>query len=93
MFMPQLKAWFRLQASLFDGRFLLLFLLLFALDRVGRRLSCARTEEAVVLMSSLPPSQVVVDMREFRSSLPSLLHQRGLEIVPMTLEVISNSYS
>ena len=31
--------------------------------------------------------QVVVDMREFRSSLPSLLHRRGIQIVPMTLEV------
>ena len=31
--------------------------------------------------------QVVVDMREFRSSLPSLLHRRGIEILPVTLEV------
>ena len=31
--------------------------------------------------------QVVVDMREFRSSLPSLLHKRGVTIVPLTLEV------
>lgn len=33
--------------------------------------------------------QVVVDMREFRSSLPSLLHARGMEVVPVTLEVCS----
>ena len=26
-------------------------------------------------------------MREFRSNLPSLLHQRGMQIVPVTLEV------
>jgi len=30
---------------------------------------------------------VVVDMREFRSDLPSLIHKRGMEIVPVTLEV------
>uniref|UniRef100_A0A3Q3VSZ3 DNA repair endonuclease XPF n=1 Tax=Mola mola TaxID=94237 RepID=A0A3Q3VSZ3_MOLML len=33
------------------------------------------------------PSQVIVDMREFRSELPSLLHRRGLDIDPVTLEV------
>ena len=30
---------------------------------------------------------VIVDVREFRSSLPSLLHSRGLTIIPVTLEV------
>lgn len=44
-------------------------------------------------MSELPWSlcccvQVVVDMREFRSSLPSLLHKRGMEVIPLTLEVL-----
>nr|XP_023653014.1 DNA repair endonuclease XPF isoform X2 [Paramormyrops kingsleyae] len=34
-----------------------------------------------------PPSRVIVDMREFRSELPSLLHRRGLDIEPVTLEV------
>ncbi|XP_039991983.1 DNA repair endonuclease XPF [Xiphias gladius] len=33
------------------------------------------------------PSRVIVDMREFRSELPSLLHRRGLDIEPITLEV------
>ncbi|KAF0302752.1 DNA repair endonuclease XPF [Amphibalanus amphitrite] len=33
------------------------------------------------------PPRVIVDMREFRSELPSLLHRRGLEIVPATIEV------
>lgn len=33
------------------------------------------------------PDKIVVDMREFRSALPSILHARGLEIVPVTLEV------
>ena len=33
------------------------------------------------------PTQIVVDMREFRSSLPSLLHEIQLNIVPVTLLV------
>ncbi|MBN3303856.1 XPF endonuclease, partial [Amia calva] len=33
------------------------------------------------------PARVIVDMREFRSELPSLLHRRGLDIEPVTLEV------
>ncbi|XP_061823275.1 DNA repair endonuclease XPF isoform X2 [Nerophis lumbriciformis] len=33
------------------------------------------------------PLRVIVDMREFRSELPSLLHRRGLDIEPVTLEV------
>lgn len=31
--------------------------------------------------------QVVVDMREFASSLPCVLHQQGIKILPVTLEV------
>lgn len=31
--------------------------------------------------------QVIVDMREFMSSLPNVLHQRGIRIIPVTLEV------
>ncbi|KAG7090371.1 hypothetical protein E1B28_009490 [Marasmius oreades] len=33
------------------------------------------------------PSQVIVDMREFRSTLPSLLHAANLVVVPATLTV------
>ena len=33
---------------------------------------------------------VVVDMREFRSELPSLLHRRGIDILPITIEVNSS---
>ena len=36
--------------------------------------------------SALSP-RVIVDMREFRSELPSLLHKRGMDIEPVTLEV------
>lgn len=31
--------------------------------------------------------QVIVDMREFMSSLPNVLHQKGMKIIPVTLEV------
>ena len=31
--------------------------------------------------------KVVVDMREFMSSLPAVLYAQGLEILPLTLEV------
>ncbi|XP_023245287.1 LOW QUALITY PROTEIN: DNA repair endonuclease XPF-like [Copidosoma floridanum] len=33
----------------------------------------------------VPTNKVIVDMREFRSELPSLLHQRDIEIEPVTL--------
>ena len=33
------------------------------------------------------PSQVIVDMREFRSTLPSLLHAAKVLIIPATLTV------
>ena len=33
------------------------------------------------------PKRLVIDVREFMSSLPSVLHQQGLQIVPVTLEV------
>lgn len=30
---------------------------------------------------------IIVDMREFRSELPALIHKRGIEIEPVTLQV------
>lgn len=33
------------------------------------------------------PARVIVDVREFRSALPSLIHARGLVVTPCTLEV------
>ena len=36
---------------------------------------------------SATPPKVIVDMREFRSDLPSILHKRGIDIEPVTLEV------
>lgn len=51
-----------------------------ARNAITRRAGGRRGERAV-------PRRVVVDMREFMSSLPAVLHQRGFEIAPMTLEV------
>ena len=33
------------------------------------------------------PQRVIVDMREFRSELPALIHKRGIDIEPVTIEV------
>lgn len=30
---------------------------------------------------------IIVDMREFRSELPALIHRRGIEIEPVTINV------
>lgn len=32
--------------------------------------------------------RVIVDVREFMSSLPAVLYQRGMDVVPVTLEVL-----
>lgn len=32
--------------------------------------------------------KLVVDVREFMSALPCVLHQQGMDVVPVTLEVI-----
>ncbi len=33
------------------------------------------------------PVRIVIDVREFMSHLPAVLHQQGFEVVPVTLEV------
>lgn len=48
---------------------------------ISTRLAGGRKELSTV------PSQVIVDMREFRSTLPSLLHASGLLVIPATLTV------
>lgn len=34
--------------------------------------------------------RIIVDMREFRSELPCLIHRRGIEVVPVTITVSQN---
>lgn len=36
--------------------------------------------------------RVIVDMREFRSDLPCLIHKRGIEVVPVTISVRFSSF-
>ena len=38
-------------------------------------------------LASKTVERIVVDIREFRSELPALLHKRGIEIDPMTIVV------
>lgn len=33
---------------------------------------------------------IIVDMREFRSELPALIHKRGIDIEPLTITVSKN---
>lgn len=37
-------------------------------------------------IESLTP-KIIVDIREFRSDLPCLIHRRGIEVVPVTITV------
>lgn len=46
--------------------------------KAGGRPSTSGTSEA---------PRIIVDMREFRSSLPSLLHRKGIQVVPQTIEI------
>ena len=56
-----------------------------ALPGVGQN---AITRRAGGRLSNKPqPKRIVIDVREFMGSLPAVLHQQGLEIVPVTLEV------
>lgn len=34
--------------------------------------------------------KIIVDMREFRSDLPCLIHKRGIEVIPVTITVSKN---
>lgn len=51
------------------------------LKTISSRLAGGRKE------LSTEPSQVIVDQREFRSSLPSLLHAASILVIPATLTV------
>lgn len=55
-------------------------------QRMVRMLSTRIAGGQCLVPSDRRPS-VVVDMREFRSSLPSFLHAAGLDVIPCTLQV------
>jgi hypothetical protein len=46
-----------------------------------------RAGGAQALKRGAAPQRIVVDIREFVSQLPSVLHSRGFNISPVTLEV------
>ncbi|KAG0481780.1 hypothetical protein HPP92_012638 [Vanilla planifolia] len=50
-----------------------------SLDLPTKKLGCKMTMEKEI--------RVIVDMREFMSSLPNVLHQKGMKVVPVTLDV------
>merc|ERR1712142_343680 len=54
-------------------------------DIMMESLATGSRKGGVVVEKKTP--KVIVDMREFRSELPSLLHKRGIDIEPVTLEV------
>ena len=61
--------------------------------RKGGSQSAANVESTVkqifflVIESEYFLLQVIVDMREFRSALPSIIYRRGMNVEPITLEV------
>ena len=61
------------------------FLLFTASDQSLSNLSTRKAGGA--LSTNKANAKVIVDMREFRSELPSLLHKRGIDIEPKTIEV------
>lgn len=36
---------------------------------------------------SIVVPRIIVDMREFRSDLPCLIHRRGIQVIPVTISV------
>lgn len=53
-------------------------------DKINTRKAGGQDE--VTATPSMP--KIIVDMREFRSDLPCLIHKRGIEIIPVTISVI-----
>lgn len=54
----------------------------------GQQQEVATSSRKGGAVDALPTKQqVIVDMREFRSELPSLIHRRGIDIEPVTIDV------
>ncbi|BET02202.1 ERHypothetical proteinypothetical protein [Nesidiocoris tenuis] len=56
-------------------------------DKVGPPIAKNTREGGASTSTLVTAPHIIVDMREFRSELPSLLHKRGVEIEPVTLQV------
>ncbi len=57
-----------------------------ASDAIMTDNSSSRKAGGAAALSS-ETAKIIVDMREFRSELPSLIHKRGIDIEPVTIEV------
>lgn len=61
--------------------------MLFALKK--RTVEDCPDEAPAPLDTLVVTPRIIVDMREFRSELPCLIHRRGIEVVPVTITVKS----
>lgn len=48
---------------------------------------CNNTRHGGKATDNVEKNSIIVDMREFRSELPALLHRRGIDIQPVTIAV------
>ena len=55
-------------------------------------LQCVVEEDDTRKAPAQAAAQVVVDMREFRSQLPCILHRKGIHILPATIQVLLRVY-
>lgn len=46
-----------------------------------------RKKKKAITRRDVIDQRVIVDIREFRSELPSLLHKRGIDVIPVTIEI------
>lgn len=54
---------------------------------IESRTRTASTRNAGGGEASAEPSRVIVDMREFRSTLPAMIHAADMQVIPATLQV------
>lgn len=58
-----------------------------ALQRTNLQNPIENTRQGGVLVETPKRQLIIVDMREFRSDLPALIHKRGIDIEPVTITV------
>ncbi|CAO1415638.1 unnamed protein product [Diamesa tonsa] len=56
-------------------------------DKEANTRQAGGQEETSTLASKRERPKIIVDMREFRSELPCLIHKRGIEVVPLTITI------
>ncbi|XP_042418191.1 DNA repair endonuclease UVH1-like isoform X2 [Zingiber officinale] len=94
------EASIRRENSAFESLIRQKSLMMIPVDQNGRCIGASTPSEteSIILQNSLTRKaggrmsqgrkmQVIVDMREFMSSLPNVLHLKGMHVIPVTLEV------